>query len=164
MNSNQESRLSEGDSQNGSLKQQLLSKALSQSLICDDVLFDVIIYRDVFSLCLLSSLAEDIDPSIGRFRNLVQTTVIPNKVRLLGYSPLLRVEQNQLQSQHCLSFTSGHHESNITCLLHQSTFRAWERGGEETCTVDEVGKWLPENCVNSIWVPQRYNIVWNSKT
>ena len=26
---------------------------------------------------------EDIDPSVGRFRNLVQTTVIPAKVRLL---------------------------------------------------------------------------------
>ena len=26
---------------------------------------------------------EDIDPSIGRFRNLVSTTVIPNKVRYL---------------------------------------------------------------------------------
>lgn len=26
---------------------------------------------------------EDIDPSIGRFRNLVQTTVIPKKVRVL---------------------------------------------------------------------------------
>ena len=25
---------------------------------------------------------EDIDPSVGRFRNLVQTTVIPTKVRL----------------------------------------------------------------------------------
>jgi len=30
-------------------------------------------------VCLCS---EDIDPSIGRFRNLVQTTVIPKKVRL----------------------------------------------------------------------------------
>jgi nuclear inhibitor of protein phosphatase 1 len=25
---------------------------------------------------------EDVDPSVGRFRNLVQTTVVPSKVRL----------------------------------------------------------------------------------
>ena len=28
------------------------------------------------------SVLEDIDPSIGRFRNMVKTTVIPSKVRL----------------------------------------------------------------------------------
>ena len=33
---------------------------------------------------------EDIDPSIGRFRNLVQETFIPNKVRLVVITRFLR--------------------------------------------------------------------------
>lgn len=28
---------------------------------------------------------EDIDPSVGRFRNLIRTTVIPNKVKYILY-------------------------------------------------------------------------------
>lgn len=28
---------------------------------------------------------EDIDPSVGRFRNLIRTTVIPNKVNYKGF-------------------------------------------------------------------------------
>jgi len=32
---------------------------------------------------------EDIDPSVGRFRNLIRTTVIPNKVNILLNSLML---------------------------------------------------------------------------
>lgn len=31
------------------------------------------------NLCFI--FTEDIDPSVGRFRNMIQTTVIPNKVK-----------------------------------------------------------------------------------
>lgn len=33
---------------------------------------------------------EDVDPSVGRFRNLIQTTVVPSKVRLVT---VIRVEK-----------------------------------------------------------------------
>ena len=35
--------------------------------------------------CVMSSLThhtEDIDPSVGKFRNMVQTTIVPTKVRI----------------------------------------------------------------------------------
>lgn len=44
-------------------------------------LWFALVWLDSVSLILFFFCTEDIDPSVGRFRNMIQTTVIPNKVK-----------------------------------------------------------------------------------
>lgn len=44
------------------------------------LLFFSLLLLDSVSVILCFIFTEDIDPSVGRFRNMIQTTVIPNKV------------------------------------------------------------------------------------
>jgi nuclear inhibitor of protein phosphatase 1 len=47
---------------------------------------------------------EDVDPSVGRFRNLVQSTVIPSKVRkIIFYYKLIKrvIQFEENQKSHC---------------------------------------------------------------
>lgn len=70
-------------------------------------------------------LTEDIDPSVGRFRNMVQTAVIPMKV---GVSFLLRILFKVRYCYHSQTFIShsGLRCIRVTCLIPQKVMQAWE--------------------------------------
>lgn len=64
---------------------------------------------------------EDVDPSVGKFRNLVQTTVIPNKKMKLD-SPL-GINRNEVKSHHILKpqiASTSHHSSSRNQLYSPS--------------------------------------------
>ena len=64
---------------------------------------------------------EDIDPSVGKFRNLVQTTVIPKKKMKLDSS--LGLNQNEVKSSHILKpqiDSTSHHSSALNPIFSTS--------------------------------------------
>lgn len=64
-------------------------------------LWFALVWLDSVSLILFFFCTEDIDPSVGRFRNMIQTTVIPNKVKKNTFSGWLWIPFENLYDKEC---------------------------------------------------------------